>query len=214
MEPEERLHAKNKAAIMLRPFWRVSISLNDEPKNLMILPPLDPSILDKLMLFQVSQSDCLPTDAKGERQKFAADIDRELPAFVYYLVHNHEIRQELDSGRTGITSYYNPNLVSELEEISPEAALMSLIQLGLFPKHSTADAWEGSPSELYDHLKGSGSSVKSDAEKLFNSPDKLGRLLKTLEKSNGDYQGAAKSRRTSRGRLYQINRRYRDCDRE
>ena len=44
-------HAKNRwQAISLRPFWRLSISLNDEPENLMVLPPVDESLSDKLML--------------------------------------------------------------------------------------------------------------------------------------------------------------------
>ena len=45
-------HDKNKRALSLRPFWRVSISLNDEPENLMILPPMDESLNDKLMLLR------------------------------------------------------------------------------------------------------------------------------------------------------------------
>jgi hypothetical protein len=36
----------------LKPFWRLSITLNDEPENLLILPPLDESLGDKIMLLR------------------------------------------------------------------------------------------------------------------------------------------------------------------
>jgi hypothetical protein len=59
-EPMQRLHAKGKDAMMLEPFWRVSMSLNDEPENLMVLPPYNDSIKDKLILFKVDRAQCLP----------------------------------------------------------------------------------------------------------------------------------------------------------
>lgn len=37
----QRLHAKNRDAIMVKPFWRLSISLNDEPEDLHVLPTID-----------------------------------------------------------------------------------------------------------------------------------------------------------------------------
>ncbi|MFZ3374804.1 MAG: BT4734/BF3469 family protein, partial [Chthoniobacterales bacterium] len=41
-------HVKNRQALTLSPFWRVSISVNDEPENLMILPPISDSEYDSL----------------------------------------------------------------------------------------------------------------------------------------------------------------------
>ena len=49
---DQRLHAKNRDALMLKPFWRVTISLNDEPEDLHVLPPIDPGIEDKLILLR------------------------------------------------------------------------------------------------------------------------------------------------------------------
>jgi hypothetical protein len=37
-------HPKNRNAVTLTPFWRLSISVNDEPEKLMILPPIDESL--------------------------------------------------------------------------------------------------------------------------------------------------------------------------
>jgi hypothetical protein len=48
-------HAKNRQAMTLKPFWRVSISCNDEPESLMILPPIDESLSDKVIIFQAKK---------------------------------------------------------------------------------------------------------------------------------------------------------------
>ena len=37
-------HGKHRQALTLNPFWRLTISVNDEPENLMILPPIDESL--------------------------------------------------------------------------------------------------------------------------------------------------------------------------
>jgi hypothetical protein len=36
-------HAKRVDALSIEPFWRVSITVNDEPEDLLILPPIDES---------------------------------------------------------------------------------------------------------------------------------------------------------------------------
>src|SRR5690242_19598043 len=46
-------HPKGLPAISLEPLWRTTITLNDEPENLLILPPFDESIIDKIILMKV-----------------------------------------------------------------------------------------------------------------------------------------------------------------
>jgi hypothetical protein len=141
VEPKQRLHAKGKDAIMLEPFWRVSISINDEPENLMILPPLDDSVADKLMLFHVKRPDCLPDGENGSREKFGKAIQDELPAFAHYLMNEHEILPSMRGGRFGIKEYMNPYLESIIGDLSPEAALLSLVQQEVFSGAAPGDEW-------------------------------------------------------------------------
>ena len=49
---------KGRETLNLTPFWRLSISVNDEPENLMVLPPIDESIEDKLILLRRSAPQC------------------------------------------------------------------------------------------------------------------------------------------------------------
>jgi len=211
---------------MLRPFWRVTISVNDEPENLMILPPLDDSILDKIMLFKVARPNCLPTDALSERQRFGSAIDRELPAFIHFLVHEHRIRAALVSGRTGIKSYHNPELTEGVEDLSPEAALISMLEI-ILPEGCGDGDGDGSGSgdggngvemhanTLYERIKGH-ATLKADADRLFRSPAYLGKLLNRLSKGKGKYHGLVTPRgRTSKGARYLFKRpRFKNVDRE
>ena len=40
----QHCHRKNCTPLMLQPFWRLTISLNDNLESLMVLPPLDEDI--------------------------------------------------------------------------------------------------------------------------------------------------------------------------
>src|SRR5439155_7072976 len=41
-------HDKKCRALMLSPFWRISLSVNDEPEAMMVLPPMSDSEQDSL----------------------------------------------------------------------------------------------------------------------------------------------------------------------
>jgi len=80
-------HGKNRPALSLQPFWR-TITLNDEPENLLILPPIDDLLEDKIILLRAKKAG-LPADigtAEG-RLKCWAQLMRELPAYLDLLVH-------------------------------------------------------------------------------------------------------------------------------
>jgi hypothetical protein len=223
VEPDQRLHSKGKDAIILRPFWRITIAVNDELEYLQTLPPLDASLMDKLMLFHVARPDCLPTDAEGEREKFASSIARELPAFVYYLVHEHQIRPELKGGRFGIKEYHNPTLLYLLEAISPEAAAMDLINTGIFGggdgdgdggggggggggrgAGSGLEYWEGTAGDLTAKLKARDSAVSSEAQKTIWNSQQMGKMLSKIENSTGEYKGVITSKISRGKRLFRI----------
>jgi len=132
-------HAKNREALSLRPFWRVSISLNDEPENLMILPPMDDSLQDKLMLLRVHRADMpMPTDSVDGRAAFWSALMAELPAFVGYLTRM-EIPEGLRCQRFGIATFHHPDLLEAIDDISPEFRLLSLIDAVVFADSGPAD---------------------------------------------------------------------------
>ena len=61
--------------------------MNIEPHNLLILPELDDSIEDKLILLKATKSPMpMPTRTPGERKAFWEILVGELPAFVDFLL--------------------------------------------------------------------------------------------------------------------------------
>ena len=79
-------HGKHRQAISLTPIWRLSISVNDEPENLLILPPIDESMRDKLMLLKAFKKPMpMPTNTAAEQKAFWHRIESELPGFLHFL---------------------------------------------------------------------------------------------------------------------------------
>jgi len=132
-------HAKNRQALSLRPFWRVTISLNDEPENLCVLPPIDESLIDKLSLLRATKKPMpLNTQTAEGHAAFWQGLLAELPAFVAFL-GRWEIPEQLKSQRFGVTHYHHPELLEEIALLAPETRLLSLIDGVFFAPNSPFD---------------------------------------------------------------------------
>lgn len=82
VEENHRCHPKQKDAVILKPFWRLSIAVNDDPERLGVIPPMDGDLVDKLMLFSIAENEMpMPTGTETERGAFWKAIEAELPAF-------------------------------------------------------------------------------------------------------------------------------------
>jgi hypothetical protein len=96
---EAERHPKYQQPIVLPVFWRLVIAANDEDENIIILPPIDSSIEDKIMLFRCEKKPMpMPTGTLPERKALAAKIREELPAFARYVL-DWIIPPELQSQR-------------------------------------------------------------------------------------------------------------------
>ena len=177
----QRFHQKNREALTLTPFWRLSISVNEEPENLMVLPPIDDSIRDKLILLKVQKKEMpLPTETPEERKVFWNTLIKQLPAFVYWLVNEWEIPEELRSQRFGVTHYHHPALLQAIDALSPENKLLGLIDSQIFRCRNTL--WLGTASDLEQQLNGQNSEVNYEARRLLNYNTACGVYLARLEK--------------------------------
>ncbi|MDR0727379.1 MAG: hypothetical protein LBF26_00565 [Puniceicoccales bacterium] len=67
----QRCNCKHREAVMLSPRWHLTISLNDEPEDLGVLPPIDSGIADKIMLFKAHKRPFpMSTETLEERERF------------------------------------------------------------------------------------------------------------------------------------------------
>jgi hypothetical protein len=173
---EQRCHAKGQTPFMARPFWRVTVSVNDEPENLMVLPPLDESLEDKMIILRAFKKKMpMPTTDLAERDAYWATLMEQVPHMLYDLTH-WTIPEHMRSPRYGVTHYHNPDIVGMVNELSPEMKLIQLIDKEYaynFPVTATS-------VEIEQKLKDADSSVKDEARSLLNYNTSCGQYLSRL----------------------------------
>ncbi len=180
---DQSCHAKGGTPIMLRPFWRLTITLNDEPENLMVLPPMDESIADKIILLKAKQT-ALPMATNSPEQKaaFWAALMAELPGFVAHL-QALEIPPELSCERYGVTHFHDPELLERLNDLAPESKLWTIIQEHLL---ENALFWEGRAEELEQALVDSVCPFHYEARRLLSWNNACGTYLGRLRRRYPD----------------------------
>jgi hypothetical protein len=113
----------------------------------MILPPIDESLKDKLILThtKVATVPCDTTFNDG-REKCWQILSGELPAFLHWL-QSYQIPEQYLSGRYGVKEFHHPTLMDTIQQLSPEAKMEQLVNLALFSE-PLKTAWTGSATEL------------------------------------------------------------------
>jgi hypothetical protein len=125
------LHAKGRNAVNLPGWWRVSITLNDDPEAMMVLPPLDQHIADKLIILRASIFEWpMPMATTADRTGFHAQVISEIPAYLRWVLHTWEAPEEvIDRHRYNVATFHHPELVEAMHCFSPEAELHELLQI-------------------------------------------------------------------------------------
>ena len=137
------LHPKNRDEISIAPWWRITITLNDSPEAMMILPPLNEDIADKLILLRASRFDFpMPIQSTADKEQFAKKIRSEIPAFLYWLLNVYQIPEAYaDPRRYNVATFHHPDLKESLESLSPESELLELIDLTLADDLHEGQVW-------------------------------------------------------------------------
>jgi hypothetical protein len=140
-------HAKFRDACQV--FWsgRVMVTGNLDADSLRILPDLDTSILDKLLLFKAAPRVChFP-----EKHELEDIVRRELPHFASWLVNWTPPENVLDKDpRYGIARYHHPFLKQAAGESGDPATVRELTQKYL--ESHNLDMFEGTAIDLIAEL--------------------------------------------------------------
>jgi hypothetical protein len=192
-------HAKYREIVNLAPWWRVSISLNDRPERMLVLPPLDEDMRDKIILLRASFHEMpMAAESPEEKELFWRTLKSELPAFLHWLLE-FEIPDDWRNTRFGIRAFHHPQLLAELEELSPAMALLSLIdQAEIWEK--TSNVWEGTALELRAMLM-QNYKTQRDASRLLEWTNACGQYLNDLAEIRSL---RVKQFRTHAKRIYEI----------
>jgi hypothetical protein len=192
---DQSCHPKNRQAITLRPIWAMSISLNDEPENLQVLPPLDPSLMDKLIILRCVRH-ALPWPGP-EIQVLREIIDTELSAFAHYL-DGLTVPEHLVEPRCGLKAYQHPAILEELMQLSPEHQLAGLIDTVIFENETFT--WKGTATDLETALRDS--KYSREADRLFRFNTACGLYLGRLHEQDPE---RFKRGRTGKARRWEIS---------
>jgi hypothetical protein len=93
---------------------RVVVTANTDEESIRILPDLDISILDKIMLFRAAERQM---KFKSNRET-EATLDRELPYFARWLLNYQPPEHCIGSSRFGVTPYHEASLVKMARQTS------------------------------------------------------------------------------------------------
>lgn len=192
----------------VHPYWRLTISLNDDPDKLRSLPLITNDFGDKVLIFHTRQSELpMPTRTDEERKAFRDALREELSAYIWWLENVWEIPEELltykngrDATRFGFREFHHPVIKSGLFDDTPAAELMQMIDMAVFtlegvdrklwelPSQSTIDGtWWERAQTLEAILTGNAqwsSSVAPKAKQLFQH-NKITSLLGRLKLTEG-----------------------------
>lgn len=187
-------HAKMKDAVDLTPFWRLTISANDEPEKLLILPPMDDDLTDKIVILKFDKHGMpMPTATSAERSAFWNALVDELPHYIFYLL-NSEVPSELASDRYGVTHYQHPEIMEQLYQLTPEFHLLELFRA------ADIESWEGCARDL-EHRLFNNENTKRRAQQLLDYAPNLVTYLKRLHEKKPHLVGY---RRTSSGGIWSV----------
>jgi energy-coupling factor transporter ATP-binding protein EcfA2 len=147
----QSLHRKGRDALPVTPFWRVTITLNDEPENMMVLPPLDESVKDKIILLRATPFKVpYAVDDIMARNAWRLKLSAELPAFMHWL-RSWRVPPSMVNVRYGVNAFQDARLAQDLEDLSPESKLLRLID-ALQIWDIDRNDWKGTAADLEDRL--------------------------------------------------------------
>jgi hypothetical protein len=187
---DQNCHGKNKTALILQPRWRMSLSLNDDPERLQVLPPLDSDVRDKIIILKASRAEMpMPTGTPELDAVFWNTLVAELPAFLH-AVQEWEMPEDIADPRYGVRAFHHPEIVAKLEQTAPELRLMELIDRALFRvpwaplnENGQVPTFTGSALEMENHLVRAGSPVQYEARNLLTWLNSTGTYLGRLKDS-------------------------------
>ncbi len=190
------LHGKCRDGLTFRPIWRITLSANSDPESASNLPSLDGSFADKI-IYLLAYAPPVPfydAEAPGARERFAAQLRTELPAFLG-MADAFLIPAELRKARFGVAEWHHPAVLDLLKEGDPLRPIAEVLERWVEGWPAEEKARERPTVELYKALDDANENTLS-RHRISTGPKHLGHQLAKLSTSD-----------EWRGRLTRITRR-------
>jgi len=165
-----RFEAKNKTAFNASPCFRLLICCNYTEDSVTVIPDIDESTKNKISILNCKRNRMpMPSRKPDERAAFWKQIESEMPAFLYHVIHEHEITEEfadLEEERMGVRGYHNEKAMKFVETHSNEGKRLFAMIEALRLSDSTEDEWCGSAGELMNKLNDKGIEKRATATSI------------------------------------------------
>ncbi len=197
-----RVEAKGRDAFNCQPVQTVMLAVNNDPQHLRVLPELDDTMRDKIILL-ASQPNALPVDLAGRREAISHAIDRALPGFLHDL-EGLDFQNQYDPATGRLRCFWNPEIVEQIAALSPELRLLELIRNSaeVTNRLNCGEEWVGTASELESILTHFNSETRHAATRLLSWDGACGTYLAKLADKHPE-SGVEIARRTSGTRIQQ-----------
>lgn len=143
---EVKQRGMHRDGINLSVLWRLVALVNLEANRLMVMPPLDSDIRDKVMMLKgyrrpkppseitletPAQQACypmpMPTRTEAEKKAFRDTMRAELPAFLWWLLVEYKMPSHVAGGRFCVRHWQHPEILASLQQFSPHVRIWQLI---------------------------------------------------------------------------------------
>jgi hypothetical protein len=183
------MEGKGKNAIELISFKRLVMATNLEEQNLLVFPPIDDDLKDKVILCKCYEAPW-PWGPNRMEEELWAILSAEFPYFLWWLMNVFEVPERIQSQRFGCEAWLHPEILAGIDFLSPEMRLMGWIERVLLTRQNEwqgeplpAGVWKGSAVEIETALKAMDSGLThKERDKVPSAHPTIGKFLGSLSK--------------------------------
>jgi hypothetical protein len=184
-------HKKAEDAILMKPFWRCSLTANDDGEDIQVIPPMVESFIDKIILLKCDRAIVPPHLAHNGFDKL---LFSQVPGMLHFL-SGVEIPEDYADRRYGVRAWQHPELLEKLSEHAPEEKMWDIIEQVIFGGEAKEVEWVGTAALLEDCLH---TGSPQQARKTFSFPTACGVYLARLQNKMDGRVERAQARSTWR----------------
>lgn len=139
--PAQRMRLMRTEPCTVSPFWRLTISVNDDKDKLRSLPLITGDFGDKVLIFHCRKVPLpiIERDSIESQKRFRDVMAEELPHYLHWLLNVFQIPESMlayNDGRSatrfGFREYHAPVIKEGLFDDTPHAELLRLIDMAMF----------------------------------------------------------------------------------
>ncbi|WP_395739313.1 hypothetical protein [Prosthecobacter sp.] len=141
--PAQRMRLMRTEPCSVSPFWRLTISVNDDKDKLRSLPLITGDFGDKVLIFHCKKTvlPIIERDSIESQKRFREVMAEELPGYLWWLLNEFTIPEEMlvygdgrSATRFGFREYHAPVIKEGLFDDTPHAEMLRLIDMAVFTR--------------------------------------------------------------------------------